>query len=542
MFHPPPPLGVRRLPPADLRAPPARTSFAPRIAPGDPSLRRILAGLRPTPAQPSQPPSTHAPLQQRAEQPGPVASTGDERPVRTVRHGRLVTATRRFPREELPPDPVRLLEAEDAPRGAWERGGSWSVFGGSALELGAGDEERGRFESIRRQVDAWAGRSGRPAAADGVPGPRLYGGFSFHPDPDASGPWAGFPAALFRVPAREVRAGPEEAWLVATRVADGEGADGDEAEAGARRELERLEERIRTLRDGGNGRAGSEPTHDSGARYDAGEQERWERGVEEALERIRGGDLEKVVLARALDVPAADAVDPAAAYRRLRDDDPRSSLFLVQPAPGTAFLGGSPELLGAARGRSFRATAVAGSVARGRTSEEDRALGRRLLESEKDRREQAIVAEEIRRCLSGRLRAVSVGDPRLLKLARIQHLESSVEGRFPEPGEAPRLLEVIADLHPTPAVCGRPRDGALAFLRGSERFERGWYAAPIGWLGPGGDGAFVPGLRSAVLHDGTWRLFAGAGIVEGSDPAAEWEETGVKFVPMLRALGVERGP
>lgn len=419
------------------------------------------------------------------------------------------------------------------------------MVGGSALELEAGDEEGDRFRSIRRQVDAWTGRSGRPPAADGVPSPRLYGGFSFHPTPDGSGPWADFPAALFRVPAREVRAGPEEAWLVATRVADGEEADGDEAEADARRELARLEERIRALRGGENGRPGAErerATPDSGARYDAGDREHWERGVEEALERIRGGDLEKVVLARALDVPAADALDPADAYRRLRDDDPRSSLFLVQPETGTAFLGGSPELLGAARGRSFRATAVAGSVARGRTSEEDRALGRRLLESEKDRREQAIVAEEIRRCLSGRLRAVSVGDPRLLKLARIQHLESSVEGRFPEPGDGPQLLDVIADLHPTPAVCGRPRDRALEFLRTSERFERGWYAAPFGWLAPDGDGAFVPGLRSAVLHDGTWRLFAGAGIVAGSDPAAEWEETGVKFVPMLRALGVERGP
>lgn len=452
----------------------------------------------------------------------------------------------------LPEDPGRLLEALDCPRGAWELRGRRGVHSGAAalVEPAAGAADR--FSSVRRRAAAWTGspeRNGAPRPND-VPLPRLYGGFSFHAAPDVSGAWSDFPAGSFRVPAREVRIEGDDAWLLATRA--GDGRDGDDA-LEARHELRQLEGAIeRTLAAGGEEdrsgpvRIGSDlqarvaELTEGGGPAAGAERERWIRGVNEALGEVREGRLEKVVLARTLDIAARSAASPVRTYRRLRADNTRSSLFLLQPDPDTAFLGASPELLGAARGSVFRATAVAGSVPRGATEEEDRALERELLESDKDRREQAIVTEEIRRCLARRLAAVSVGAPRLLKLARIQHLESAVEGRLPQ-GEDLHLLDLIAELHPTPAVCGRPRDRALEALRRSEPFERGWYAGPVGWFAPTGHGEFVPGLRSAVLHGGAWRLFAGAGIVEGSDPIREWEETGVKFVPMLRALDVGGG-
>ncbi len=423
------------------------------------------------------------------------------------------------------------------------------MHAGTAALVEPDADGRDRFSSVRRRGAARAGspdvdggRSGSPP-----PLPRLYGGFSFHAAPDVSGAWSGFPAARFRVPAHEVRIEGDEAWLLATRK------DRGTAEEDALEGLRHLEERVERCRSVGHG-DGARPVRiapgleervaelvDGGGPAEAGaERERWIRGVQEALEAVRAGHLEKVVLARTLDIAAGSAVSPVRVYRRLRADNPRSSLFFLQPKRGTAFLGASPELLGAARDSIFRATAVAGSVPRGESEEEDGALGRALMESDKDRREHAIVAEEIRRCLAPRLGAVSVGAPRLLKLARIQHLESAVEGRLPT-GRELHLLDLIADLHPTPAVCGRPRDRALETLRRSEPFERGWYAGPVGWFGPSGRGEFVPGLRSAVLHDGAWRLFAGAGIVEGSDPVREWEETGVKFVPMLRALDAGDG-
>ncbi|NIP77728.1 MAG: isochorismate synthase, partial [Gemmatimonadetes bacterium] len=98
------------------------------------------------------------------------------------------------------------------------------------------------------------------------------------------------------------------------------------------------------------------------------------------------------------------------------------------------------------------------------------------------------------------------------------------------------VLDLLRLLHPTPAVCGLPRDAALAFLAEEEPFERGWYAGPVGWFDGDGNGVFAPALRTAVSTGSGWRLFAGAGIVEGSVPALEWEETAIKFEPVLDAL------
>jgi isochorismate synthase EntC len=124
-------------------------------------------------------------------------------------------------------------------------------------------------------------------------------------------------------------------------------------------------------------------------------------------------------------------------------------------------------------------------------------------------------------------------EPRVLTLARIHHLETSIRGRALA-GED--ILSLVEALHPTPAVCGRPRQEALALIGAAEDFDRGWYAGPVGWFDGEGDGDFVPALRSAVGSGDRWRLFAGAGIVKGSDPDAEWDETALKFEPALQAL------
>jgi menaquinone-specific isochorismate synthase len=121
----------------------------------------------------------------------------------------------------------------------------------------------------------------------------------------------------------------------------------------------------------------------------------------------------------------------------------------------------------------------------------------------------------------------------VLTLSRIQHLETEIRAWLPEPHTA---VSVLGALHPTPAVCGLPRDGALALLHKEERFQRGWYAGPVGWFDTAGNGVFAPALRCALGRGPKWRLFAGAGIVDGSEPGAEWEETGLKFQPVLRAL------
>jgi menaquinone-specific isochorismate synthase len=265
----------------------------------------------------------------------------------------------------------------------------------------------------------------------------------------------------------------------------------------------------------------------------------WEDAVEQALAAISGGRFSKVVLARTLDVTTAEPIDPVDVVHHLWRQNPGTHVFLFEPRPGRPFLGAAPETVATLRRGDFHATAVAGSIARGDSEAESRALAARLLASEKDREEHRIARED----MVARLRplaeqVIADDEPHVLTLARIQHLESGIRARV----HGHTVLELLEALHPTPAVCGYPRDAALDFLRGEEPFDRGWYAGPVGFFDEDGNGAFAPALRSAVAHGRTWRLFAGAGIVAGSRPDLEWEETGIKFEPVLRALDAAGAP
>jgi menaquinone-specific isochorismate synthase len=215
-------------------------------------------------------------------------------------------------------------------------------------------------------------------------------------------------------------------------------------------------------------------------------------------------------------------------------------VFFFQPEQDAALMGAAPETVATLRDGVFHATAVAGSIGRGATPREQAELAARLLASEKDRHEHRIALDDMVARLAMVTHQIRTDpQPHVLTLTRIQHLETEIRASVPA---GTGVLDLVRLLHPTAAVCGLPRDAALSFLAGAEPFDRGWYAGPVGWMDGEGNGMFAPALRSAVLHDGVWRLFAGAGIVEGSVPALEWEETAMKFRPMLEALaasGVE---
>ena len=252
------------------------------------------------------------------------------------------------------------------------------------------------------------------------------------------------------------------------------------------------------------------------------------------LRRIQAGEAEKVVLARTLDVTPTRPVSPLDLVLALWQESHGSHVFLFEPVPGEAVAGAAPETIATVVNGVVRATAVAGSVAVGADSVETAQLARRLFNSDKDRAEHDFVVQD----MVARLSALGCSvrrdvEPHVLALARIQHLETKIAAGIPE---GVTLLDILASLHPTPAVCGIPRNVALSILTESEVFDRGWYAGPVGWFGSDGKGIFVPALRSAVSSGGRWRLFAGAGIVPGSDPALEWEETELKFDPVLRAM------
>jgi isochorismate synthase len=264
----------------------------------------------------------------------------------------------------------------------------------------------------------------------------------------------------------------------------------------------------------------------------------WALAVQRILaEEVARGRVSKVVLARAQPLRTRDPLDPAEVALRLWRASPGSHLFFFQPEAGGALVGAAPETVATVRGGRLRATAVAGSRGAGASPEERRALGEALLASAKDRREHGLCVEDMLARLAPLARALRAdAEPHLLSLPAIQHLETVVEADL-LPGTG--VLEALEALHPTPAVCGFPREGALAVLEAEEPFRRGWYAGPVGWFDREGDGVFAPALRSAVVRGSEWLLFAGAGIVEGSDPGREWEETLIKLRPMLEALGGE---
>ncbi len=260
----------------------------------------------------------------------------------------------------------------------------------------------------------------------------------------------------------------------------------------------------------------------------------WEAAVRAALEAIAVGALQKVVLARPVVLPLPAPPDPVAVLQALHRSQPRAYCFLFEPRPGAAFVGATPELLARVQHGRVETVALAGSIARGRDEHEDALLGRELLRSAKDRREHAAVVTAIREALAPLTRGLAApSQPRLRRLPHIQHLETPLRGLL-RPGVG--LLEVAAALHPTPALGGVPRAAALDFIAAHEPYPRGWYAAPVGLVFPDGSGELGVAIRSALLLGDRAVLYAGAGIVAGSDPAREWQETTLKLETMRRAL------
>jgi menaquinone-specific isochorismate synthase len=258
------------------------------------------------------------------------------------------------------------------------------------------------------------------------------------------------------------------------------------------------------------------------------------------LDSVDEGEVTTTVLARTVDAPVEQDPDPTVVLQNLRHNNPGTNLFLVQPGPGQAFLGAAPELVGKSTGTVFQTNAVAGSAPRGHDEEHDDELARQLAQSPKNRAEHKVVVDSMRRRLAKFTHHVEVArETQILRLSRIQHLERDLYARL-RGGQ--HVLDVVEALHPTPAVCGHPREAARDLLRAHEPFDRGWYAAPVGWINAAGEGTLAPALRCAVLQDTTWRLFAGAGIVNRSDPDDEWAETRTKFEPALAALGIQEAP
>jgi menaquinone-specific isochorismate synthase len=252
----------------------------------------------------------------------------------------------------------------------------------------------------------------------------------------------------------------------------------------------------------------------------------WERAVATAVGRIRSGGLGKVVLARDLYATASEDIDVRILLQRLAERYPDCYTFAC-----AGLVGATPELLIRRQDDDISSLVLAGTIPRGRDAEEDRALGASLLASAKETEEHEYAAAGVRATLAPLCDELSVDSrPSVLRLANVQHLATAISGRLARNGRGPdhSVLSLVAALHPTGAVCGTPTE--------VEGMDRRRYAGPVGWVDAHGNGEWGIALRCAEVDGARARLFAGGGIVSGSDPAAELAETQAKFRPMQFAL------
>lgn len=241
--------------------------------------------------------------------------------------------------------------------------------------------------------------------------------------------------------------------------------------------------------------------------------------------------IQKIVLAHAFDMVRETPFQVLPSLAKLRQRYPDCYVFAVGNGRGSTFMGASPERLLSIARRRLMTDALAGSAPRGRSAQEDRQLALQLLHSPKEQGEHQLVVKFLNQQLRGLgLQPHYPTRPTLLRLSNIQHLHTPIQARV---ASHIHPLHLVEALHPTPAVAGVPTAAACEHIRRYERFDRGLYAAPLGWVGADGDSEFIVGIRSALINGNWARLYAGAGIVAGSDPAREWAEINLKS----RALG-----
>jgi menaquinone-specific isochorismate synthase len=254
--------------------------------------------------------------------------------------------------------------------------------------------------------------------------------------------------------------------------------------------------------------------------------------MEQAMEVIGSGDLTKVVLSRRMIFHGDGPFSIETILDSLCKTYPFCSVFAVGNGL-ESFIGASPEDLVRLENGQVRVSCLAGSAVRGTTLDEEERLIKQLSNSAKDRREHEVVVAAISQGLRKVCKDVQWdSEPRIVQLPTIQHLATFFTASAPNDSD---ILQIVSALHPTPAVGGVPTERALNMIRCLEG-DRGWYAGPVGWVDFHGEGQFNVAIRSALVKGNQATLFAGSGIVEGSDPAKEFKETNWKFQPLLNAL------
>ncbi len=451
----------------------------------------------------------------------------DERtaPSLPAQYGQLVSVS-------LPITGVNIHEflrhALGQPRFYWESSRDKVAFAGfgTALEIMAWGQDR--FHTVQeRTQQLFEGAhlyTDEPLAA-----PRLFGGFAFRDDFLPDNTWADFTPAHFVLPHYQMVQFGENAYLtINAHIPEGESTTGvlDDLH-------EALHARIAWLQytpDLPHPQANRVTSHEYPMSFN-----QWERAIMDATGRMKRGELKKIVLSRVAELRFIDRVNVDHALDYLAQAYPETYRFLFEPRAYHAFYGATPEILAHLEGQTVKTMALAGSIKRGANPQDDEALAQQLLNDPKEGYEHRLVIENIVARLKPLARELRVTPTSIMKLSNIQHLYTPIEADLlSQEGVVP----LLAHMHPTPALGGEPRDLALEAIGEYEPVTRGWFGAPIGWIDANQNGQFGVAIRSAVAQDRRVWLYAGAGIVAGSVPQKEWDETALKFKPMLNALGI----
>jgi salicylate biosynthesis isochorismate synthase len=372
---------------------------------------------------------------------------------------------------------------------------------------------------------AWRAQGGGPTRFTDVatqlrrlgrPDIKGFVGFSFLPDSGTDPVWEGYEPCEVFIPRIAIE-GRGEKSVISVAI-----PDGDDAEATLDLLASMRHPEWAPVVDIGGHATESHPA-----------VSQWASSVAEAVSVIESGAIDKVVLARSVVVRSAGPPAILRIFRELVASYPQCYNFAWKSGDAV-FMGASPELLARVDGANLRSNPLAGSAPRGEGQSDDLEIGARLLSSPKDRREHALVVDSMKEHLEPLTSDLLVSDvPTLKKMATVQHLSTEITGQL-VPGIG--LLDVIEAVHPTPAVGGVPTKAAVDLIAQLESMDRGWYTGGVGWVNGSGDGAVALALRCGLIRGNTTHLFAGAGIVSGSQPDDELRETRLKLRPLLQLL------
>lgn len=260
------------------------------------------------------------------------------------------------------------------------------------------------------------------------------------------------------------------------------------------------------------------------------DKKKWKQMINLALEKINDRKINKIVLARKVELILSDEFNLSASLILLKNDYPECAVFAFHKGNST-FFGATPELLTRIYDNKIEVDAIAGSIDRGGTNEEDNKFESDLLNSKKDFNEHQYVLEHLITNLKNISKNISFSDaPEVKKLKNIQHLFTKISAELKD---NTGLMNLLKQLHPTPAVCGFPKDAALNLIKKIENQRRGLYSGIIGWFNFNNEGEFSVSIRSALTKGNKLIAYAGSGIVEGSEPDSEFEETELKLKPIL---------